>query len=33
MNNGVSFRRRLLKTAASEKGIRAICFSTLNPNE
>ena len=33
MNKGVSFRRRLLKTTASEKEIRAICFSTLNPNE
>lgn len=33
MNKGVSFRRRLLKTAGSKQGIRAICFSTLNPNE
>lgn len=33
MNKGVSFRRRLLKTAGSKKEIRAICFSTLNPNE
>lgn len=31
MNKNVSFRRRLLKTVGSEK--RAICFSTLNPNE
>lgn len=33
MNKGVSFRRRLLKTAGSKREIRAICFSTLNPNE
>ena len=33
MNKGVSFRRRLLKTAGSKKEIRTICFSTLNPNE